>query len=401
MITASAPKPSRDCQHNPLISVAFPLLNAVAHFRHASAPEDPAALRQRLIDEVRRFEQGCQSLGVANEVIIAARYCLCTSLDEAAALTPWGQSDIWAGNGLLVTFHNETSGGEKFFQLLATLLQEPAKHVDLLELIALCLLLGFGGRYRVMENGIYRLEIITQRLAQQLRKARGEYAAPLSRVDSLPPVPGRSGKAGMALVLSVLVGGLLSSAIFIGLDQRLDRSFSQVQEHLYGMPLPKAPPPLIRFSLDELRKRFQDPIAAGKMAVLVQDEQVVVSLRGGDLFDSASARLNERYHPPLRHLAQLMVMIPGPITVLGYSDDQKIRTPKYPSNQALSLARAQAVARQLRAGLRSSQQVLAESVVDAAPLLPNTTANNRAVNRRIDIVFPMTALDGVADAGIN
>ena len=150
MTGTSAKKTSVGCHHNPLMSAAFPLLNAIAHIRHATAPEDPAGLRQRLIDEVRRFEQACQRLGVANEVVIAARYCLCTSLDEAAALTQWGQSDIWAGNGLLVTFHNETSGGEKFFQLLATLLQEPSKHADLLELIEFCLLLGFGGRYRVM-----------------------------------------------------------------------------------------------------------------------------------------------------------------------------------------------------------------------------------------------------------
>jgi type VI secretion system protein ImpK len=381
------------------MSAAFPLLNAIAHIRHATAPEDPAGLRQRLIDEVRRFEQACQRLGVANEVVIAARYCLCTSLDEAAALTQWGQSDIWAGNGLLVTFHNETSGGEKFFQLLATLLQEPSKHADLLELIEFCLLLGFGGRYRVMENGIYRLEIITQRLSQQLRKVRGEYAAPLSQLVNSPDMPRRSARAGMALVLSVLLCGLTSSAIFIGLDQLLDHSFNQVQEHLYSMPLPKAPPPLNRFSLDELRKRFKDPIAAGEMTVLVQDEQVVVSLRGGDLFGSASARLNERYHSLLHRLARLLVMLPGPITVLGYSDDQKIRTSTYPSNQALSLARAEAVADQLRACLRPSQQVIAKSVADAAPLLPNTTATNRAINRRVDIVFPMTAPSGVAGRG--
>ncbi|MGC8015905.1 type IVB secretion system protein IcmH/DotU, partial [Salmonella enterica] len=88
----------------------------------------------------------CQQSGLAYEVIVGARYCLCTALDEAAALTPWGSRGVWSGSGLLVTFHNETWGGEKFFQLLARLSQNPREHIALLELINFCLLLGFEGR---------------------------------------------------------------------------------------------------------------------------------------------------------------------------------------------------------------------------------------------------------------
>lgn len=67
----------------------------------------------------------CQQAGLTYETIVEARYCLCTALDEAAALTPWGSSGVWSSNGLLVTFHNETWGGEKFFRLLARLSQKP------------------------------------------------------------------------------------------------------------------------------------------------------------------------------------------------------------------------------------------------------------------------------------
>ena len=105
--------------NNQLVAAANPLLNAIPQIRHSVSHDDQVALRQRLIDEIRRFEVRCQQAGLPYEVIVGARYCLCTALDEAAALTPWGSSGVWSSNGLLVTFHNETWGGEKFFQLLA------------------------------------------------------------------------------------------------------------------------------------------------------------------------------------------------------------------------------------------------------------------------------------------
>lgn len=166
--------------NNPLVAAANPLLNAIPQIRHSVSHEDQAGLRQRLIDEIRRFEVRCQQAALPYEVIVGARYCLCTALDEAAALTPWGSRGVWSGSGLLVTFHNETWGGEKFFQLLARLSQNPREHIFLLEMINYCLLLGFEGRYRVMDNGRTQLETIKQRLWQMIRSVRGSYPPPLS-----------------------------------------------------------------------------------------------------------------------------------------------------------------------------------------------------------------------------
>ncbi|TKI04330.1 type IVB secretion system protein IcmH/DotU [Martelella alba] len=377
--------PSCAGQDNPLVFCALPLLNAIAHLRYAPAPAEPAALRQSLVNEVRRFEKHCQSRGLTHDVIVGSRYCLCTALDEAAALTDWGKSDIWTGNGLLLAFHNETSGGEKFFQLMATLSQDPARHVDLLELMYFCLLLGFGGRYRVMENGIYRLEIITQRLARQLRTIRGDYPAPLSHFETVIEAPRRGARLGTALLLCLLLGGLGASTLHILLDQRLDTVANRVQERLFALALPKAPPPLAGFSLDTLRRRFKDEIAAGNLSVAVQGDRVVVSLCGGDVFPSASAHINRRYEPLIGQLAELMAMIQGTVTVRGYSDGQPIRTPAYASNQALSLARAEAVAELLRQSPRRPRRVVAESA--EGQLLPNTSRRNRAINRRVSLSF--------------
>jgi type IV/VI secretion system ImpK/VasF family protein len=96
----------------------------VPQFRQAHHP-DPQGLRETLARAIGVFEQKAQAHGVPHEHLIAARYALCTFLDEAAANTPWGDK-VWAQRSLLVQFHNEAWGGEKFFQLLGKLAENPA-----------------------------------------------------------------------------------------------------------------------------------------------------------------------------------------------------------------------------------------------------------------------------------
>ncbi len=57
---------------------------------------------------------------------MAARYALCTVIDEAVLNTPWGAQSDWAGQSLLVTFHRESGGGDKFFRVLERVIGEPA-----------------------------------------------------------------------------------------------------------------------------------------------------------------------------------------------------------------------------------------------------------------------------------
>ena len=130
---------------------------------------------------LRDFEAKARAQGIASERVLAARYILCTALDEVAAGTPWGGGGQWAQHNLLVTFHNETYGGEKVFQLMVKLAEDPATNRDLLELIYAVLNLGFEGRYGVVDGGRAKMEAVREQLAQILRKVRGDYATPLAQ----------------------------------------------------------------------------------------------------------------------------------------------------------------------------------------------------------------------------
>ena len=165
---------------NPLLAAANPLLSMVPHLRTTLQHPDPQSLRESLARDIKEFERRAQAAHIPSEKIIAARYALCTLLDEIAASTPWGGSGIWAKNSLLIMFHNEAWGGEKFFQLLSKLAENPADNLDLLQLLDVCLALGFEGRYRVVENGRAQLDAVRERLAQLLRKQQGEYERDLS-----------------------------------------------------------------------------------------------------------------------------------------------------------------------------------------------------------------------------
>src|SRR5439155_19448965 len=135
-----------------------------------------AAFGNSLAQSIPDFAARAAAKGIAPERVMAARYVLCTALDEAAADTPWGGSGIWGRHSLLAMFHNENEGGEKVFQLMARLAEKPNANRDLLELIYCALTLGFEGRYRVLENGRAQLDAVRDRLAQILKKERGDYS---------------------------------------------------------------------------------------------------------------------------------------------------------------------------------------------------------------------------------
>lgn len=81
---------------------------------------------------------------------------------------------------MLSTFHQETSGGEKFFLILDKIRQQPAQNLELLELMFTCLSLGFEGKYRIMQNGHSQVESLRDDLYQTIRSCRGEYEHDLS-----------------------------------------------------------------------------------------------------------------------------------------------------------------------------------------------------------------------------
>lgn len=165
---------------NPLVAAASPLLSEVVRLKHSFEPEDLLALNQQLSTAIKLFEYQALQEGVEHNQVMAARYVLCTVLDEAVVTTPWGNESEWAQMSLLSSFHNETFGGEKVFQLLERITRNPIKHLPMLELMYLCLALGFEGKYRVLPRGMLELDLLRDSLYRQIRQLRGDVPRELS-----------------------------------------------------------------------------------------------------------------------------------------------------------------------------------------------------------------------------
>ena len=162
---------------NPLLGAAGTLIALVAQLRTTSSHDDPAGLRRQLLDWVAEFEALAAAAGVVRPKISAARYILCTFIDEVIAQTPWGAEGAWAERTLLQEFHEEAWGGEKAFQLLERLGQDAPINEDVLELFYVCLRLGFEGRYRGMPNGRAQLDAIAARVLDVIRPAKDAASA--------------------------------------------------------------------------------------------------------------------------------------------------------------------------------------------------------------------------------
>ena len=163
-----------------LVSAATSLLALASQLRNSTRHPDVAGLRDHLGREIRAFESSARARGVNPESVLAGRYSLCTFLDEAVLSTPWGSESAWSSQTLLSTFHSETWGGEKFFAILERALQDPGRMLDVLELMYVCLALGFEGKYRVLDRGRARLDEVQDQVFGTIRMQRGDFERDLS-----------------------------------------------------------------------------------------------------------------------------------------------------------------------------------------------------------------------------
>lgn len=396
---------ARDAQNtsteNILLAAASPLLNTIVHIRMAATHDDPAGLRLQLIEEVRQFEQRCKQAGLPFETIIGARYCLCSTLDEAAAQTPWGIRGVWSGNGLLVTFHNESWGGEKFFQLLSRLSQTPAQHLALLEVIHYCLLLGYEGRYRGMENGRQQRDTLRTRLGQLIAETRQESDAGPSVTVEARPQTSAFWRPAVPLWSCFLITALIAGLIYSGLNWRLGSQAEPLLRAIYQAPLPEvtlsqsagAPQSLLN-----LRQRLSDVLAAGQLEVSDGPFGSKIILSADKIFDPGATTPNNAGRALLMRVAAAVQDIKGTLLVSAYTDNRPPRHNRFPSSYEFSLARAKSISALLDQQLAAGHQVKAEGRGDSDPLLPNDSAENRARNRRIEIT--LFAAPAPADAAL-
>ena len=227
---------------NPLLAAAQPLVDEVAWLNNTGEASQPESYRERLAHKVSQFERQCGMSGVDEDSILYARYVLCTVLDEMVNKTPWPDKGEWNRQSLLARFHGETGGGEKFFDLLDHLQLHPATHLAVLELMFVCLNLGFEGKYHLVPRGYLQLEQVKDNLFQLIRLQRGEPEQSLSPHGH--SVSGRRHKLIGYLPAWVIlaVTGLLLLTMFSGFRFLIDEQGDRVAQEIQNLPVEATSP---------------------------------------------------------------------------------------------------------------------------------------------------------------
>jgi type VI secretion system protein ImpK len=291
--------------------------------------------------------------------------------------------------------------GERFFDVLTQLKQNPGAFLPVLELMYYCLSLGYMGRYRLSSRGPAEIDKLREETYAVIRRQRPAGEAALSPHWQGVNAPYRARRVFIPVwVVAVAAAGVLA-LIYGGFLLDLGRQSSAEFEALVTAP-PAAMPALARAApvvapaepapagptiLDRLAGFLAPEIAAGRVSVLGTVNAPVIRINNAGLFGSGSAQVEQDDVPLLQKIGTALAREQGGVTVIGYTDDQPIHTLQFPSNFDLSTARAQAAAALLDRTMGDESRITAKGLGDADPVASNATAAGRAENRRIEIIL--------------
>ncbi len=121
---------------------------------------------------------------------------------------------------------------------------------------------------------------------------------------------------------------------------------------------------------------------------IIPDKTMRIILTGDLLFDLGESELSEDASSSLQKIVEVVRHTPYMINIVGHTDNLPMRSNRFKSNWELSVARASTVARFLIDEMNMNPgQFVVSGYSSNRPIAPNTTAENRAKNRRVEIII--------------
>lgn len=155
-------------------------------------------------------------------------------------------------------------------------------------------------------------------------------------------------------------------------------------------------------NLQELMQKVNQYITENNLQaqVSVADTQrgIAVTLNDLFLFDLGKADLKPPAYPILQKLASLIPTLNTKVSIEGHTDNLPLAAGSlYKDNWGLSQARSLSVLRYFTqtAGLKDNMFV-SSAYADTMPIAPNDSEENRAKNRRVEIVVLRTPINEIA-----
>lgn len=178
-----------------------------------------------------------------------------------------------------------------------------------------------------------------------------------------------------------------------------------VQDAVSSPPAPEEtilpPPPLaIEQPQPAETDKFQEIYTLSKEALhtnnldkfaaidIIPDKTMRIMLTGDLLFSLGESELSEEARTSLQKIVEFMMHTPYMINIVGHTDNLPMRSNRFKSNWELSVARASTVAGFLIDEMNMNpNQFVVSGYSSYRPIVPNTTAENRGKNRRVEIII--------------
>ena len=137
-----------------------------------------------------------------------------------------------------------------------------------------------------------------------------------------------------------------------------------------------------------LVERFRKMADAGQLEVAVRRGRMVLQLPNDVLFDSGRAAVKEEGKATIQQVASILKTINDrQFQIAGHTDNEPIQSSSYPSNWYLSTSRAIKVVEILVDEGVDPKALSACGYGEFDPIASNDNAQNKAKNRRIEIVI--------------
>ena len=140
--------------------------------------------------------------------------------------------------------------------------------------------------------------------------------------------------------------------------------------------------------LQELKQSLAQELSNKSIELSADDGHITIIFPEKIAFPVGSEELREGFYQSIARLAAVLAKTRGEIEIIGHTDNVPIKTERFRSNWELSAARAVSVLH----GITTFQHIDHKrfkviGLADTQPLIPNTSAANRAKNRRVEIIL--------------
>jgi type VI secretion system protein ImpK len=385
---------------NPLLAASANLLILFGRLRTGMVEMQAEPLMQHVVAEIGMFEQNAVNAGADPMEAQIGKYALCGTADDIVQNLPGADRGRWIEYSMVAQFFQKRDSGVGFFQEAEKAMQAPGQRYQLLELMLVCLSLGFEGQYRTAPNGGMELTRIRAAIYETLRRVQGRPDEDISVNWTAVPLSGTKRYGAIPMWIVGAIAAVVVVGSYAGLSTYINNQGNDVARTLNLMHPNVAQISLIRSvaaveyvpvvdttQIERIKESLSAEIADGSVEIGEKGQYIFVRVGNALLFESGQAEVKSAFGPVAEKIAATLNTEPGPIIIQGYTDGIPASgRGRYKTNLELSVARAEGVQTVLNALITDPARLSVDGRGEADPIATNDTREGQALNRRVEML---------------